>query len=103
MLTRRQPLLITIIALVAALIINPLPGSSASKERAKNSLNNDEKILHVLNRLGYGPRPGDVERVKQIGIERYVDIQLNPEKIDDSALEARLKRFTTFDMDAIEL
>jgi uncharacterized protein (DUF1800 family) len=35
----------------------------------------------VLNRLGYGPRPGDVERVKQMGVQRYIDSQLNPESI----------------------
>jgi uncharacterized protein (DUF1800 family) len=47
-------------------------------------------IEHALNRLAYGPRPGDVERVKQIGLSVWIDQQLRPDAIDDSALKARL-------------
>ena len=44
-------------------------------------LTTEERALHVLNRLGYGPRPGDVERVAAGGIERYIESQLHPESI----------------------
>jgi uncharacterized protein (DUF1800 family) len=44
-------------------------------------LTTDQQAVHVLNRLGYGPRPGDIERVKQMGVERYIDGQLHPESI----------------------
>jgi uncharacterized protein (DUF1800 family) len=44
-------------------------------------LTQDQQAVHVLNRLGYGPRPGDVERVKQMGLARYIDSQLHPETI----------------------
>lgn len=44
----------------------------------------------VLNRIQFGARPGDFERIQQIGIDNYVDEQLAPEKIDDSALDQRL-------------
>ena len=37
--------------------------------------------LHVLNRLGYGPAPGDLARVRQVGIDRYIDEQLHPERL----------------------
>ena len=47
-------------------------------------------IEHALNRLAYGPRPGDVERVKQIGLSAWIEQQLHPDAIDDSALKARL-------------
>ena len=53
-------------------------------------LSADEAVLHVLNRLGYGPRPGDLGRVKNIGLEKWIGQQLNPTSIDDSALTARL-------------
>jgi uncharacterized protein (DUF1800 family) len=53
-------------------------------------LTEDEAILHALNRLGYGPRPGDLERVKRAGLETWIERQLHPEKIDDSSLRARL-------------
>jgi uncharacterized protein (DUF1800 family) len=41
----------------------------------------DAQALHVLNRLGYGPAPGDLAHVRQIGIERYIDEQLHPERL----------------------
>jgi uncharacterized protein (DUF1800 family) len=44
-------------------------------------LTTDQQAVHVLNRLGYGPKPGDIEHVKQMGVERYIDSQLHPESI----------------------
>jgi uncharacterized protein (DUF1800 family) len=64
-------------------------------EIASQELTRDEAIMHVLNRLGYGPRPGDVERVAAMGIEKYVEQQLNPSTIDNTEMDARLKRYTT--------
>ena len=55
-------------------------------------LTEDEAILHALNRLGYGPRPGDLERVKQMGLENWIERQLHPEKLDEPILQARLSR-----------
>ena len=55
----------------------------------------DATILHVLNRLGYGPRPGDIEKVRQVGVINYIEQQLHPERIADGTLEARLEPFTT--------
>ena len=47
-------------------------------------LTEDEAIMHALNRLGYGPRPGDVERIRKMGLEKWIDQQLHPDSIDDS-------------------
>src|SRR4030088_399937 len=44
-------------------------------------LSADEAILHALNRLAYGPRPGDLERVRQMGLEKWIEQQLNPNSI----------------------
>ncbi len=55
----------------------------------------DEAILHALNRLAYGPRPGDVERVRQMGLGKWIEQQLNPNSIDDKAMEARLQDYPT--------
>jgi len=52
-----------------------------------------ERALQALNRLTFGPRPGDVERVEAMGVDRWIDQQLHPETIDDSALEARLDSY----------
>jgi uncharacterized protein (DUF1800 family) len=48
------------------------------------------RIVHALNRLGYGPRPGDVEKVRAMGLEKWIELQLQPERIPDSALAPRL-------------
>ncbi|MBA5638052.1 DUF1800 domain-containing protein [Duganella sp. LX20W] len=56
----------------------------------------EQAALHVLNRLGYGPRPGDIERVTQMGVQRYIDSQLHPESIPmPAALAARLDALET--------
>ena len=48
------------------------------------SLTETQRITHLLNRIGFGSRPGDVERVRQIGIDKYIDQQLHPETISDA-------------------
>src|SRR2546422_10764307 len=52
---------------------------SAQKMRATTiaRLSEEQRILHVLNRLGFGARPGDLERVKAMGVENYINQQLN--------------------------
>jgi uncharacterized protein (DUF1800 family) len=66
-------------------------------------LSADEAILHALNRLAYGPRPGDVERVRQMGLAKWIEQQLNPNAIDDRAVEARLEQFPTLRMSTPKL
>ena len=73
----------------------------ARKSAAK--LTDDQRILHVLNRLGFGARPGDLERVKAVGLDNYINQQLSPEKIDDSASEAKLQNLATLRMSTAEL
>jgi uncharacterized protein (DUF1800 family) len=51
--------------------------------------------IHVLNRLGFGPTPTAIERVKRMGVRAYIDEQLHPERIDDGAMTARLAGLTT--------
>jgi uncharacterized protein (DUF1800 family) len=63
----------------------------------------DEAILHALNRLAYGPRPGDVERVRQMGLAKWIDQQLNPNSMDDKALEARLQNYPTLHLSTAKL
>ncbi|HUE44415.1 MAG TPA: DUF1800 domain-containing protein [Candidatus Sulfotelmatobacter sp.] len=66
-------------------------------------LSADEAILHALNRLAYGPRPGDIERVRQIGLAKWIDQQLNPNSIDDKTVEARLDTYPTLRMSSKQL
>ncbi len=63
-----------------------------------------DRPLHALNRIAFGPRPGDLERVREIGAERYIAEQLNPESIPiPRELTARLDALQTFRMTPIEL
>ena len=55
-------------------------------------LNKDDQVVHVLDRLTFGPRPGDVEAVKKMGLKKWIDLQLHPERISENAdLEAKLE------------
>ncbi len=75
----------------------------ALKNLPVTELSADEAIFHALNRLAYGPRPGDVERVRQMGLAKWIDQQLNPSSIDDKALEARLEDYPTLKMSTAKL
>ena len=66
-------------------------------------LTEDEAILHALDRLAYGPRPGDVDRIRKMGLEKWIDQQLNYSSIDDSALNANLAEFKTLKMSSEQL
>jgi uncharacterized protein (DUF1800 family) len=67
-------------------------------------LSRDEgAIEHALNRLTFGPRPDDVEQVRRVGLAAWIERQLNPSRIDDPALNARLAPFTTLSLDSLEI
>ncbi len=114
---RPNALLIAAVGLLSAGLIFLIPHLTASGNKGANrpqqtgsrvprslkglppsDLTEDEAIAHALNRLGYGPRPGDIETVKQMGLAKWIDRQLHPESIDDSAMQARLSRFPTLSM-----
>jgi uncharacterized protein (DUF1800 family) len=56
-------------------------------------LRGDGRILHALNRLTFGPRPGDLEAVRALGLDKWFDGQLHPENIDETDLNARLAEY----------
>jgi uncharacterized protein (DUF1800 family) len=92
------------LTLVLALsMVSGIASAFADSKTSGKKLSEDQKIIHTLNRLGYGPRPGDVEKVKKVGLEKYIDQQLHPERIDDKAIEAKLKGLTSLQMDVAEL
>ena len=61
-------------------------------------LNDDQRILQLLNRAGFGPRPGDIERVRKMGIERYLDQQLHPENQSEEFLSKPILALNTLQM-----
>jgi uncharacterized protein (DUF1800 family) len=66
-------------------------------------MDQQKRAVHALNRLTFGPRPGDVDHVMAIGVDKWIDQQLHPDKIDDSALDARLSPLRTLHMDTREI
>jgi len=74
--------------------------ASAGAPRVLAAAADDAAILHALNRLTYGPRPGDVDRVKAMGLQKWIDLQLTPGRIDNGALDARLQRLETLRLDS---
>src|SRR6516225_6627883 len=77
---------------------------AASAPRSAVPGNPDDKtILHVLNRIGFGARPGDIDRVRQIGLATYIDQQLHPERVPDAQLAARLSEYETLNKNSREI
>jgi uncharacterized protein (DUF1800 family) len=73
------------------------------KKSPPGQMDESKRALHALNRLTFGPRPGDVQRVAAIGVDKWIDEQLHPEHISDAALEARLAPLRTIRMNTREL
>ncbi len=68
-----------------------------------SDLSEAEATMHALNRLAYGPRPGDVERIRAMGLEKWIQQQLKPDSIDDSAMAKRLEHYSTLAMSTSQL
>ena len=73
---------------------------SAQRDSAVPGNADAKTITHVLNRIGFGARPGDVERVQEMGLAAYVDQQLHPERVANPTMDARLAEFETLAMDS---
>jgi uncharacterized protein (DUF1800 family) len=74
------------------------------KDPLPNSASNEQKrVVHALNRVSFGPRPGDVQQVMAMGVDRWIDLQLHPEKINDKDVETRLEPLHTLRMSTKEI
>jgi len=87
--------------LLIAGLVTPLPAAAAKTPPPQ--MDDAKRVAHVLNRLAFGPRPGEIEQVRAMGVDKWIDLQLHPEKIDDSALEARLAPYRTLQMNSKQL
>jgi uncharacterized protein (DUF1800 family) len=87
------------IVLVFLLFLTTSIGSPAAVPQPTDQ----EKITHVLNRIGFGARPGDVERVQKMGVREYIEQQLRPESISDARTEDKVSRFASLRMSQDEI
>jgi uncharacterized protein (DUF1800 family) len=67
------------------------------------ALDERQKAEHALNRLGFGARPGDVDRIAAMGVNRWIEQQLHPEKIADTALAEKLVKYATLEQSEREI
>jgi uncharacterized protein (DUF1800 family) len=73
------------------------------KNNADVGPNEQKRAVHALNRLTFGARPGDVQQVMAMGVDRWIDLQLHPDRISDSGLEARLEPMRSLHMSSKEI
>src|SRR5262245_31477635 len=83
---------------ITALAATANLATSLSVHSAATVATDDKTVVSVLNRIGFGARPGDVERVRKIGLERYIDEQLHPPRLSDPEIERRLAHLTTINL-----
>jgi uncharacterized protein (DUF1800 family) len=90
----------TAATLFSLLTTNPIAaeGTSAVPDKA-----DARTVAHVLDRIGFGAKPGDVERVQKVGLTAYIEEQLHPEKIADESLTMQLEQYSTITMSSKEL
>jgi uncharacterized protein (DUF1800 family) len=106
MLVQRRRLLLVVAWLASSLLSLAVAAHAWKKDKkiaAAAQMDAHTQALHALQRLTFGPRPGDIERVTAMGLDRWIDQQLHPDHIDDSAVEARLAPFRTLHMDTKEM
>ena len=95
-------LLFTVTAATLLAIGVPFLGSAVG--RFDNRLSKEQEILQALNRLTFGPRSGDVETVRRMGVAKWIDLQLHPERIPENPeLEAKLKPLESLRMESAEI
>jgi uncharacterized protein (DUF1800 family) len=91
-------------AAVVVLLLSSFPHGGQATGPFDTKLAADRQIVHALNRLTFGPRPGDVEEVRRMGVEKWIELQLHPDHIPENpVLEARLKPLDTLHMDAAQI
>jgi len=97
---RRFPYAVLAVALAGASFTSV---DAQKRATAIPAATDDKTIIHALNRIGFGPAPGDVARVRKMGLSAYIDQQLQPERIADEKVAARLAGFETLTMSTRQL
>src|SRR5215471_16936973 len=81
-----------------------LPHFGQATDPFEQKLSSERQIIQALNRLTFGPRPGDVEEVRRVGLARWMEQQLHPNQVaENSALEQRLASLKSLRMPISEV
>jgi uncharacterized protein (DUF1800 family) len=73
--------------------VKPTAAAKRRTDYVSTQLEGDARILHALNRLTFGPRAGDLEAVREMGLDKWFDGQLHPESSNETDLNARLAQY----------
>ena len=93
---------LTILAAAFAAAILPRSGDATGQFDVR--LSPDQQIIHALNRLTFGARPGDSETVRRMGVAKWIELQLHPDQIPENpALETKLKPFESLGLSLADL
>jgi uncharacterized protein (DUF1800 family) len=79
------------------------PAAATTARLDHRELAADQQVIHVLNRLAFGARPGDVQKVRATGLDKWIDQQLHPEQIDDQSLDQFLRHYNILHEDQSQL
>ena len=92
-------------ACIAASCANPAAASQSVRRAAAGprELDANQQIAHALSRLTFGPRPGDAARIQDMGLDRWIDTQLHPDRINDAATDEFLSRYETLSLSSAQL
>jgi len=93
----------TLVLTFAAALSTQLALGKKKDAKPTSQMEEHKRAQHALSRLTFGARPGDIDRVMAMGVDKWIDQQLHPEKIDDGAMEARLAPLRTLKMDTHEI
>ena len=89
--------------LLAALLVLAFAACTTARSPERAAVADEATVLHVLRRATYGPRPGDVARVQAMGLDAWLERQLDPAAIEDTAVERSLGTLPTLTMSIADL
>jgi uncharacterized protein (DUF1800 family) len=109
---RPNPFVVSAILLIVTISYSSLRAQSAPKSAHASAplprldhreLAADQQIIQALNRLTFGPRPGEAQQVRATGLDKWIDQQLRPDKIDDTSFDQFVARYDILKQDPNDL
>ena len=97
-----RPIVLVLLLLLSTSTVSPASQKTSSDRSvayaAPGASASDQQINHVLNRLGFGGRPGDLERIRKVGLRQYIEQQLQPADIEDKSADDRVAHLASLRM-----
>ncbi len=98
--------LVSLVAVMLAVLpaATKKPDVAAADQPFRTALTKEQRLTHAVERLSFGARPGDVDQIRQMGVDRWIDDQLHPERVAENLiLDEKLKPLVSLGMDSATL